>query len=641
MQRITYTFIAITVLALMTLTACEQHDVDNQLPSTNSLSMGISLGELSTRAITSEESDLDGNFNEKVINSLDIFFYKGEVLKWHTQQVDYESGTQKAVIPITQEKRQLFEGNNSVSYDVYVVANNSADLLGIVEGASNLSILKQVVMESSTFVTLGGKEAQPGFLMDGMISSIINLNNPDIGTVSLKRAAAKIRLNLIEVNVPGYTVNGTIKTRLVHFTNKSVLMDNTTHYTPAEEDWNNTDMQEMSTSIGGVGSVTTAAPFYAYANDWTSDKSKETYMELYIPLKKEADITYTYRYRIPLTPRHLTGGDMQYMHNLKRNFLYDISATVRILGSIDEPPVEVTGNYIIKDWSTQELMVDIKGSHYLVVSEKNVIMPNINSYTLNFNSSIPNVTLVAGSLKATYTFVNTSTGLPETTNVATNQVATVTVTPNVASGNISISSPVPVNFIPKDIVFQITNGQLTETVTIRQLSGTYFTVTRGVASNHYTDFAAVQRAGLNNPYMYAITSLTPDGNIVWGFPPTDARGNTVNSAEVANMVSPRFEMASQFGASLPKGYSDGQDQCNVYWEKAEDGTIKEGWRLPTEAEIKYIDALQNDSNNPQGMVMTGQYYWDAYSANGAYKMTKGSNGTSTSAYVRCIRDIKN
>ena len=81
MQRITYTFIAITVLALMMLTACEQHDVDNQLPSTNSLSMGISLGELSTRAITSEESDLDGNFNEKVINSLDIFFYKGEVLK--------------------------------------------------------------------------------------------------------------------------------------------------------------------------------------------------------------------------------------------------------------------------------------------------------------------------------------------------------------------------------------------------------------------------------------------------------------------------------------------------------------------------------------------------------------------------------
>jgi hypothetical protein len=39
--------------------------------------------------------------------------------------------------------------------------------------------------------------------------------------------------------------------------------------------------------------------------------------------------------------------------------------------------------------------------------------------------------------------------------------------------------------------------------------------------------------------------------------------------------------------------------------------------------------------------MTAKWYWDAYSSNGAYQMIGGSDGSSTSAYVRCIRDIKN
>lgn len=63
--------------------------------------------------------------------------------------------------------------------------------------------------------------------------------------------------------------------------------------------------------------------------------------------------------------------------------------------------------------------------------------------------------------------------------------------------------------------------------------------------------------------------------------------------------------------------------------------------IPTQAEIKYIDELQNNSNNEQGLVMTAKWYWDAYQANGAYSMIGGSDGSSTSAYVRCIRDIKN
>jgi len=396
-----------------------------------------------------------------------------------------------------------------------------------------------------------------------------------------------------------------------------------------------------------TNSYTTETPFYAYENDWNNDNTHETYFELYIPLKEDAtEITKTYKYRVPISPRDLTGEDAQYMKKLQRNFLYDVSVAVKILGSIEELPVEVTGNYIIKDWGTHEILVDIKGSHYLVVSERKVTMPNINSYTLTFNSSIPNVTLVPNSLKATYTYVSTATGQPVTATITTgSQMPSVTVQPNVAAGNITINSAIPVNFIPKDIEFKITNGPLTETVTVQQLPATYYTVTKGVQSymidNNTWGIRNQLPSNLNNPYMYAITSLAPAGDLIWGFPPTDSQGQTINSAEVANMISPKFEMASQFGASLPKNYANAQEQCRRYTETAEGGVVKTGWRLPTQAEIKYIDELQNNSNNEQGLVMTAKWYWDAYQANGAYSMIGGSDGSSTSAYVRCIRDIKN
>jgi hypothetical protein len=644
--------ILIAIIASMFLitTACNRDEAEEfPIADKDSFSINISFGKLSTRALSTEDGDEDGAFNENKINSLDIFFYEGSTLKWKVNSLTYDEASKKATIPISADKRSLFV-DNSKSYDIYVVANNTADLSTITEGADNLQTLKDIVFQTTSFTTSGGSTPQSSFVMDGMISKVVNINSPDLGTVNLKRAAAKIRLNLVEVDIPGYTLDGNASARLVHFTDKSSLMDEGTPFTPGSSDWKETGYYELSRELNNKN--TTVTPFYAYENDWSSNGSRETYFELFIPLKEDGtEITQTYKYRVPISPRDLTGDEAQYMKKLQRNFLYDVSVTVKILGSIEELPVEVEGNYIIKDWGTQEILVDIKGSHYLVVSERVVTMPNRNSYTVTFNSSIPNVTLVPNSLKASYTYVNASTGQPVTQFITSGpQMPSVTVQPNVAAGNITITSEIPINFIPKDIEFQITNGPLTETVTVRQLPATYFTVTKGVRS-YMVDRDWLGRdvwgirnelpSNLNNPYMYAITTLAPAGDLIWGFPPTDSQGQTVNSEEVANMISPRFEMASQFGASLPKSYSDAQEQCRRYTETAEDGTVKSGWRLPTQAEIKFIDELQNNPNNSLGLVMTAKWYWDAYSSNGAYQMIGGSDGSSTSAYVRCIRDIKN
>ncbi len=640
----------------------EQCDCEEQ--DEMSLSVQLSFtGSSVTRA--TEPGDADGSFNETVVGSLDAFLFSGNTLLWKisSSELTYDLSTNLVTLPVRADKESLFSSNETVTYDLYLVANNEADLSVVTEGTTTLQQLKNLIFQTSTFASRGGTQPQDHFVMEGMTSQIINLNHPQLGLVDMKRAAAKIRLRLAELNVPDYTQDGDIQARLVHFADKSALLEGGVAPVMASGDWKSTQLRTMNTTFSQED-ITTAAPFYAYANDWQVQPDRETYLEMYIPLKNSVGETDTYKYKVPVTPQELTGEEAaQYMNRIDRNRLYDIAVTVRILGSIEEPPVEVTGNYIIKEWNTQEVLVDIKGAHYLVVSERNVTMPNTNTYTLTFNSSVANVMLVPNSMTATYTYVPGGASAPVTENVTGGQMPAVTVQPDVASGIITISSTVPVNYIPKDIVFQITNGQLTETVIVRQLPATYFTVTKGKASHMPEGDRDELPDGNDNPYMYAITTMAPAGDIIWGFPPVDADGQTLNNEEVSRMVSPKFEMASQFGASVPKSYVNAQTQCRVYTETAEDGTVKEGWRLPTAAEIHFIDVLQQSA--PTRYVMRGPYYWSSWSqyptknaygqtgVTGAYRMREdlpfistddsynwNSGATYSSAHVRCIRDIK-
>ena len=682
MKRFIYILTTSLAMAMLLLStpSCTEDDCAECNMGSKDLTMQLSFtssGSQHKQTRATEPSDHDGSFNEQKIETLNAFFYQGNTLKWKVSSNDlsYDGGNNIATLPIPSDKGDLFNGNTTITYDIYVVANNKADLSAITEGGNNLQTLKDLVFQSPEFVSKGGETAQTSFVMDGSISKKININNPDLGTIDLKRAASKIRLRVTEVNVPNYVQDGAMQARLVHFTDKSALMQGGVVPVPDGNEWKNTGSKTMTTTAPVGGGLTTAAPFYAYSNNWQLDNNRETYIELYVPLKEDivGSVTYPYKYRIPVTPQNLTGTQVEYMNRLDRNYIYDIGVIVRILGSIEEPPVEIEGNYLIKDWSKQDVLVDIKGAHYLVVSERNVVMPNTNSYTLTFNSSIADVTLVEESLKATYTYVPAGEGAPTEEAVDEDQEVTVTVELGVAAGTITINSPIPVNYIPKDIEFQVTNGSFTETVTVRQLPATYFTTTKGIESNMRTNLA---NDNLTNPYMYAITTMAPGGDIIWGFPPTDNQGQTVKSEEVSKMISPKFEMASQFGASQRKSYSDGQTQCKDYWEKTENGTIKKGWRLPTAAEIHFIDKLQQTA--PSKYVMSGPFYWSNWSElptiqtntnytarTGAFIMgiqfnaalenkldymltfirtddsyNRNSGASYSSAHVRCIRDIK-
>ena len=117
----------------------------------------------------------------------------------------------------------------------------------------------------------------------------------------------------------------------------------------------------------------------------------------------------------------------------------------------------------------------------------------------------------------------------------------------------------------------------------------------------------------------------------------------------AVLVSPSFMIASSLGGftlgggNLTLNDSDkslrvAREHCANYVEVAEDGTVYDDWRLPTEAELKIIMDFQGTENADADAIdylLNAAYY---YSASGrVYNSKNNMDGTG----VRCVRDVYN
>lgn len=117
----------------------------------------------------------------------------------------------------------------------------------------------------------------------------------------------------------------------------------------------------------------------------------------------------------------------------------------------------------------------------------------------------------------------------------------------------------------------------------------------------------------------------------------------------AVLVSPSFMIASSLGGftlgggNLTLDDSDkslrvAREHCANYVEVAEDGTVYDDWRLPTEAELKIIMDFQGTENADADAIdylLNAAYY---YSASGrVYNSKNNMDGTG----VRCVRDVYN
>lgn len=505
--------------------------------------------------------------------------------------------------------RNLFIAD--ATYDIYTVANLPADVtLPNLITLGGIKSLRTLTPVSSTSV-------QSNFVMDGKASAVLNPSQttPVVNIdMPLKRAASKIRVTL--VLAPGSDVAGatTAQVALKHFAKSSSLLSGfPTALTSG--DFDNT--------VYVTGTPASTFTFYSYETNWGATSASETYLMVNLPYTASASNYY----RVPVN---------KYANNpatgrLERNMIYDVVVYISQPGSINESgTVAIAGNCIITDWTTKTVVLKTIVQHYLGISENNIVMPNISTFTLNYVSDLP---ISITNITATCVQYST-TGTPSTVTYTSGQSQFPTFAVSVAASTITINSVIPINYVPKNMTFTVTNNQgLSLNATVVQYPSRYVTA-RLSTGNVKPEW----NTGGTNLNLFTVNTLVPssDGSYLLGDPTNG--GNKTDSTAVGNkIVSPRFVIASQYGIYSRVTYPVAQNRCFQYGEDV----YRSGWRLPTKAEIELINRIQDDPNSAVKALLTGDAYWSAYKYD-YYDFVNNAwiNVTATgTAYVRAVYDL--
>ncbi|WP_304284615.1 hypothetical protein [Porphyromonas endodontalis] len=621
--------------------------------------------QVSSTALRATEVGEDA-YNENTVSSITVLFYKGGQLFWQSKESGQGGITPNGsittpgrhyIIPVPDDKKAQLNGVNS--FNVYVVCNKAS----FVAPATEAALLKEVVADELNAT------APASFVMIGSaINKKIDMATQagrNLGSIGLKRVAAKVRVLRPTVDVAGYVQVGDAQVKLRNYADRGYLA--TAENVPTAE-YKTTDYRPVTEVLPNGGK---AMHFYSYYNEWASPAALGQRPELMvqIKMKKEGEsdnMAKDYYYKVPLEPQQ---------KSLQSNKLYELSLRIEIIGSPSpENPELVTGAISIEEWSKHEDSYGLPATQFLVVAEHDVEIKNATEYSLPYQSSKHPITI---SIKKVYaTFVDHQ-GVTQTITYTQGMSEFPTITFD--ANTIHINSSIPVNNVPKYIEFEVTNGVsgLVEKVKVTQVPSSFIIHTMGTSSSLQPGGGLAP--GLNNKAMYHIRILVPPAGMILGFPPTEpvkfydkneykeTHYLTKNDEETSRMVSPSFELASQLGATRPMPYfyyrgsyshpqvgdpessrKSATYSCAIYTEtrKNKDGTYLtlDDWRLPTEAEIELIDKLQNDSKSAVKRIMTGPFYWDAYLGNKAMRMTNPDNwntgANEDKAHVRCVRDVK-
>lgn len=598
----------------------------------------------------------DESLNENKIDRLDVFFYSGEKCVFYpvTTQLSIDQSSGLVDIKFSSAEADLFD--NQTLYSVYVIANtniNRSDLTNL-----TLSQLKQKV-QTSDFTQM----PNANFLMDGNFETKLPYPTAQFATVNLKRAAIKIRPKFDVLNIPGYTfVSANIV--LNRYLDKTSLLENIPYKANAS-----TDLKNYSKRDFPVGN---AEVFYTYETSWDKDIRYEPSFLMEVRLKNTAGVEKNYYYKLSLSFLNSNDIDQAYAFKLLRNKIYEIGVQIRELGGESpQNPLILTCNYLIKDWTTKNIDVNISNLHYLVVFETQVNMYNTADYKIGYAAS---TAIEIKNKKAYYTTYNNS-------GVATQNPVTSGWSINVDATNsrILISSAIPNNYVPREFEFTVSTvglaNNLTQLVKITQYPPIYITSqysstgtgvgggsSYGGCNSDYPNGAT----GQTNFNLYKITVLVNDfskisnianypsiSNYVLGDPSIIESGTnkmiTGMDAISNNIISPQFVIASQRGITLPRDWNCALSRCKAYREGLYPGGK---WRIPTKAEIQIVDMIQDDPNSAVKTLMIGTEYWSARSdvtdngrTSDSYRFTENkfysTNSWNTSGNefpVRCITD---
>lgn len=427
---------------------------------------------VATRAVTE-----DNAFNEDLLVNAQCFFTAtdSDVVLYATDLLTIGANQTKTLdIEIPAEKIASLFGTTT-KCDVYVVANYGSKI-------NDISI---ATIQEKT-IALGTGATQESFVMDG--EAEVTLDGTALsGAVDLYRAAAKI---VVKANIISSVSEGgknwlpsTSKIKLTYtgsVNGSKISARQTDANAEAEVTYSQETNVFSSFTTETESDGTTkhvgyqATPFYSFP---VAAAANEGSIKMVIPWTPAGGTEIEYTYQIPVNIA------------LERNHVYIIEVDVETLGNLDG--ATLTPSYTVVDWTENAITAGLSRPKYLVVEETQVVMNNVNSYSIPYASSDAVSAVITSISKPNYT-QKTAT----TTSIYSNTTGAASVTPgnNIngnknsfsvsvdATNNVVTLSHTLVNdntsnsfdYVPYDITVRVTNQSgFSEIITIKQYPAVY------------------------------------------------------------------------------------------------------------------------------------------------------------------------
>lgn len=618
-------------------------------PTSESLSLSAQIENV---AVTRASTVSDASLNETSINHLDVLIYNGANGVLQKRLTGVQTG-QTSILLGGGWKSLMPEGSKLKVYAIANAAQQPAN--GITE--SQLTQLTQQDVDIYKPYD-ADQNANKTFLMSGSADYTVTTRADQTIDVQLQRAAAKMVVNLT-VDLPGYEI-GTPAWRIDNF-------NIATHvFAPVGSE---TTAEVSILQYNGIVTTTGTGQFrintYSYAQTWNAYEYSPMIL-LRLPLTKDGKTTMYY-YRLHLVDKTVT--------ELKCNHLYEANVTIATLGSTTElaceTPADIT--YSILPWTVETTNINADKQHYLMVTEDFLVMHNV-----SHNESIQFFASDYCSYTIDDVYYYDKNGKKQRITSSSSQYPSVSGISNNKDGTIVIDSPVPTNLTVKFIKLTIKSGNLSKTLTIKQyplefaqnITGWYssrstsgwitpnnrrnttyrdYRFSSGYQSDYgyYAKYYAdgyirylsgnsrqhgTEVNGLTNNHMYVIQVKSSNGKYSIGHPKLASDGSSQDQ-----VVSPAFMIASQLGAVKSPGFnaSTALKHCETYREVGTDGTVYDGWRLPTNKEVNIIIDYQGETDSPIDVVLSGSHYRTLSKETQA----TGVSGANKGNFVRCVRDL--
>lgn len=660
----------------------------------------------SLRATTTEDGNkYDPSLNENKITNMHLFLYDGET------QVEYFSTTNgdlkidnPEALTATVKARVNRVGDSTPLQgkvcELYVVANYP-DTGETLKGKT-LQELKKVVIstqqiadQKSTVTPHPQPQPQPFFLMDGHVrtdqmswSGTKHVHKVP-GTVELRRAAAKIRLMIDNIDLGSDFEMQGVSVALVNATAQTTLLDGTPAQTLGvtafsrfstgvrPEDFQK--MEQRKFTLPGAAEknyYVRPVPFYTYENDWSKNGDARTRLVVKLDVKvlsagANQGTIKSFYYSVPvnylLSNSNMTQEQKEGLDKVKRNHLYQIICNITKVGELDPGiPTPLDAAFSIENWDQDEVIDgNIAKAHYLVVKEKTPEMPNQSTRLIEFESDMPLDQSVFDQFRAEFSAYNYkgdevkisgdknyyySGSLIEKRRYFEN--IKIKVVERDGKKYLEVTNPVPNNFVPWTIRFtaqqmlpqyELSAGAkpLYEDVVVTQYPPIYVTAekSRGNTLYWYSPFGSYNSGGIDengkpkaghqtNGTLYKVHVLVPESGQIVGDPTGgDSRGRTGRDEELNKLISPEFVIASQWGMT-----NEGTHQYS-----SNSGGNAPKWQRDEIGRYTIWDAIGVNDDYWDGSRYNWRYkdYWDAESRCERYWEDKyGPSNTKEAHYDR-------